>query len=276
MNRTAGVQRFSDRDLLFCFVSALAIFVCWGRLSFFTEGQPLVYLLQSREGVGIGEVIAFVALFSLAWQLPNSEVLKPAQLLALAIASLAFLIPSFAALLVPVAVATIILLNTPNPILRSMGQVFLAMLFFEAIGQVIFIAVAPYVLNVETLAVQEVMSWFWQIARNGPAIEVVGGQDIYLGVGCSAFHNLSLATLLWVSLRKIESTSPFLAADWLILLAMALVTVILNTVRIAYMAHSKVDFQYWHDGNGSNHLAFIMLAAMLGTFLIGRMIAAPK
>ncbi|MEO6609156.1 MAG: hypothetical protein ABIN69_11885 [Aestuariivirga sp.] len=276
MKRTAGIPRFNDRDLLFCFVSALAVFVCWGRLSFFTQGQPLVYLLQSREGVGIGEVIAFVALFNLASQLPNSEVLKPSQHLALTIASLAFLVPSFAALLIPVAVATTVLLKTPNPILRSMGQIFLAMLFFEAIGQVIFIAIAPYVLNLETLAVQEVMSWFWQITRNGPAIEVVGGQNIYLGVGCSAFHNLSLAALLWISLRKIESTRPFLVADWLILLAMALVTIILNTVRIAYMAHSKVDFDYWHDGNGSNHIAFVMLAAMLGTFLIGRMIAAPK
>ena len=157
-----------------------------------------------------------------------------------------------------------------------MGQVFLAILFFEVIGPVIFLAVAPYVLNIETWAAGEVMSWFWDVSRNGPTIGVVGGQNIYIGTGCSAFQNLSLATLIWVSLRKIESISPFLVADWLILLAMGLVTVILNTTRIAYMAHSEADFDYWHVGNGSNHIALIMVAAMLGTFLIGRMMVAPK
>ena len=157
-----------------------------------------------------------------------------------------------------------------------MGQVFLAVLFFEVIGPVIFVAFSSYALNVETCAAAEVMSWFWEVSRNGPIIAVVGGQNIFIGTGCSAFQNLSLATLIWVSLRKIESVSPFLAADWLILSAMALVTVILNTARIAFMAHSKADFDYWHEGNGSNNIALVMLAAMIATFLIGRMIATPK
>ena len=276
MNRAVGFRGFNDRSLLFFFVSTLAIFFCWGRLGFITEGQQLTYLLQSRQGVGIGEFVAFVALFSLAWRLPDTEILRPSHLLAVALSSLFFLIPSFPALLVPVAVATLIFVRASNPILRSMGQVFLAVLFFEAIGPVIFLAVSPYVLNLETSIAAEVMSRFWEISRNGPTIEVVGGQNIYIGTGCSAFQNLSVAALIWVSLRKIESISPLLAPDWLILAAMALVTVILNTVRIVYMAHSKADFDYWHVGNGSNHIALIMLTGMLGTFLIGRSIVARK
>jgi exosortase/archaeosortase family protein len=147
--------------------------------------------------------------------------------------------------------------------------------FYEWLGRILFNLVSPYVLTAETTAVQLLLSPFGEFTRENLSISAPNGHRIYIETSCSAFHSLSFATLVWISLIKLE-TLELRRFHWWILAAMAAATIALNTTRIAFMAQSQSVLAYWHDGPGATILSLIMLAVMLGIFLGGRSFAAPR
>ena len=74
-------------------------------------------------------------------------------------------------------------------------------------------------------------------ARDGLAISSPTWSGVVVEEGCSAFRNVSLATLIWISLVKLDSLT-MRPAYFVIAAAMIAATVALNTVRIAMMALS--------------------------------------
>ena len=99
-------------------------------------------------------------------------------------------------------------------------------------------------------------------ARDNLVISNGAGHSIMVEEGCSAFRNVSLASLIWISLVKLDTLTLKAAHLW-ICAAMAAVTVALNTLRIALMAQSYPMYDFWHNGGGVPIVTFTMLAAVL-------------
>jgi hypothetical protein len=111
--------------------------------------------------------------------------------------------------------------------------------------------------------------------RDGLIISTGGDHSIIIEEGCSAFQNVSLASLIWISLVKLETLTLRTAHLW-ICAAMAAATVALNTARLAVMAQSHPMYEFWHNGAGLPIIATAMLGAMLIICLGGlRMTARP-
>jgi exosortase/archaeosortase family protein len=121
----------------------------------------------------------------------------------------------------------------------------------------------------ETIAVTIFLSLFGEFGRDGADIIAPNGFTIFLEPPCSAFHNITVATLIWLALIKIERLE-FLRSDWWALAIMIAATAILNTIRIALMAQSEPMLLYWHDGQGVVIVSVVMLATLLGISLLSR------
>jgi hypothetical protein len=122
---------------------------------------------------------------------------------------------------------------------------------------------SPWVLRAETIAVQAVLAPMGGFTRDGLLISTGGSHSIVIEEGCSAFQNVSLASLIWISLVKLETLMLRSAHLW-ICAAMAASTVALNTARLALMAQSYPMYEFWHNGAGVP----IVSTAMLGVMLI--------
>jgi len=153
--------------------------------------------------------------------------------------------------------------------LTSIGQLLLALVSYHHIGRLIFDFFAPYVLPLETIAVSTILMPLGNFSRDGVLISGPNGHTIYVEAGCSAFHNITIAVLIWLALIKLERLQ-FLRSDWLVLATMIGTTIILNTIRIALMAQSPTMLEYWHDGAGVAIVSVTMLAAMLAISLLSR------
>jgi hypothetical protein len=275
--KTNAPARFAvcDRHILMAFAAVLAIALFWERLTF--GGTSLSEaLVLGRMGVGSGELLAMAALFSVIFRLGDDDaLLSRGELLMIALASCAFAVPSFKAASIPLTIVGLIFLPRRDARLSSSGQLLLAFVFYEWFGRIIFSLASPFVLTVETTLVQAALSIFGEFTRDNLTIRAANGHSIYVETACSAFHNLSFATLVWISLIKLE-TLEMKRFHWWILAAMAIATIALNTARIALMAQSRSVLVYWHDGTGATIVSLTMLAVILIIFSGGRAFAASR
>jgi exosortase/archaeosortase family protein len=110
-------------------------------------------------------------------------------------------------------------------------------------------------------------------ARDDLVISNGGDHSIMIEEGCSAFQNVSLASLIWISLLKLDTLRMRTAHLW-ICAAMAVATVALNTVRLALMAQSESMYEFWHNGAGVPIVSTAMLGVMLIICLGGLQVTA--
>jgi hypothetical protein len=266
----ATLARVRDRHILLAFIGGIAVAICWRGLS-----PGLDALLEERSGIGVGELSAIAALISVVLRFRNDELLSSADLLAISGTSLAFAVPSKEAASAPLAIVGCLFVFRRDLRLASIGQLLLALAFYEWLGQILFHILSPLVLRAEAFTVYALLSPFGRFTLNGLVIAATNGHAISIGSACSAFHNLSLATLMWLSLIKLE-TLKLKRSDLWILAAMAAATVALNTVRMALMAQSRPMYEFWHNGSGATIVAVTMLSALIGIFLSGRSLAPAR
>jgi exosortase/archaeosortase family protein len=278
-----GARRIpQDRDILIAFVGGLAFAIFWGRLTFVADEVGIAALFEDRHaGASIGEFLALIALTTLSFSLHDERVLTPIDLVAIALASAAFAIPSLSATSIPTTVIGLLFFWKRDIRLSSIGQLLLALVFYEWLGRIIFDFLSPVILNIETIAVQAMLSPLGGFTRDFTTLKAANGHAIYIDNGCSAFRSVSLAALIWISLIKVQ-TPTLKRAQWRILAAMVAVTIVLNTARLALLAESRASsdsldmFNYWHGGPGYGIISFAMLAAMLGIFLGGQLLSRPR
>jgi hypothetical protein len=262
-----------DRDVMLAFVAGLIVAICWRHPTGDSFSQLLADFFRARSGIGAAELLAIAALGTLAFRFGREAVLTRSDLAAVALASLAFALPSRAAASIPVILVGVKFILAPDRRVRSFGQILLALAFYEWIGPFIFHLVSPWVLKAETIAVQAVLAPGGGFARDGLIISGGGNHSLAIEEGCSAFHNVSLASLIWISLVKLETLTLRTAHLW-ICAAMAAATVALNTARLAMMAQSYPMYDFWHNGAGVTIISTTMLGAMLIVCLGGLRLAA--
>jgi hypothetical protein len=257
-----------DRDVLLAFIAGLVIAVCW-RSPLMRHGELWAFLLRDRSGISAAELLAIATLIWLALRFRSDALLSRSDLVAIGATVLAFALPVRLAAIVPLTVVGLKLVFHRDARAASAGQILLVLAFYEWFGPIIFHLLSPLALKVEALMVFAVLAPFGGFAYDGVSITGgAGGHHIEIEEGCSAFHNLSLSTLLWISLVKLD-TLTMRPIHYCVAAAMAVATVALNTVRMALMAQSSAMQEYWHDGAGVPIVAVTMLAATLAICLGG-------
>ena len=265
-----------DRHVFMAFVAGLAVAICWRSSMAGSLGQVAAAILKDRSGVGAAELLVIGVTLSVVFALRDENLLLRSDLLTIAVTALAFALPFRLAAIVPLTAVALKLMLRSDPRLSSIGQLLLALAFYEWLGPALFHLLSPVALQVETTAVQALLAPLGGFTRDGLTISGgANGHSIAIEEGCSAFHNLSLATLIWLSLVKLE-TLTMRPLHWRLLAAMAAATVALNTVRIAVMAQSYPLYDYWHNGAGVPILSAAMLGTILAVFLVGRAFAADR
>jgi exosortase/archaeosortase family protein len=257
-----ALPRVRDRDVLLTFLAGLAIAVCWRGSMAHWPWDVATAFLRDRSGIGAAELLAIGVLVWLVAQLGDEERLSPSDFIVIALTSLAFAFPLRLAASVPLTMVGLKLAFRREPRISSIGQVLLALAVYEWVGPVLFHVLSPLALNLEAFAVQAVLAPLGGFTRDGVTIMGSNGHGVSIEEGCSAFHNLSLSTLIWVSLVKLDTLTMNRAHLW-IAAAMAAATIALNTARIALMAQSYAMYDYWHNGAGVPIVSFAMLAAIL-------------
>lgn len=269
------LPRTRERHLLVAFLSGLAMALCWRAFAVGSIEQFFGSFLSDRSGIGAAEVLALAVLFYLAMGVSEDEALTKVDCLLLAGSAVFFVVPARIFAAAPLLLVGTKLTFRKVARLSSIGQLLLALAFYEWVSPALFHFVSPFVLRAETAAVQGLLLLQGGFFRDGLIIGHPGGPGLYLEETCSAFHNVSLAALIWLSLLKLDGLT-IKGSDVVSLAAMAGVTVALNTLRIALMAQSDDMFAYWHYGLGGDIIAFAMLASTLGVFLGIREVLTPS
>jgi hypothetical protein len=227
------------------------------------HGEFWAYLLRNRSGISAVELLAIATLTWLVLRFRSDPLLSRSDLAAIGASALAFALPLRLAAIVPLTAVGLKLAFNCGARAASAGQILLMLAFYEWYGPIIFHLLSPLVLKAEALIVFAMLAPFGGFAYDGVSITGgAGGHHIEIEEGCSAFHNLSLSTLLWISLVKLDALT-MRPIHYFIAAAMAVATVALNTVRVALMAQSSAMQDYWHNGTGVPIVKITMLAATL-------------
>jgi hypothetical protein len=252
-----------DRHVLLAFAAYLVVILLWNRaaVSGLLELKSPAALVDFLSG-GASEFLVIAALFAVIHRIGDDVVLSAVDLCTLALASLCFILPSLRVACIPITIVAAVLLRRSDRRLSSIGQLLLAIASYELLGRIVFWLVAPFVLSAETTAVSALLSWFGQFSRDGLVITSADAHSIVIETPCSAFHNLTMAVIIWISLTKLERLE-FTTTDYWRLAAMVSATVVLNTVRIALMAQSYEMYVYWHHGAGETIASFAILGSLL-------------
>lgn len=269
-----ALPRPSDRDVLLAFVAGLVVAVCWRNSVATSYSDFLAAFLRDRSGVGAAELLTIAVMALLVVRFRREDLLSGSDLVVIAIASLAFALPFRLAASIPLTAVGSKLIFHRDLRVRSVGQVLVALAFYEWFGPTLFHILSPIALRGEAFAIQAVLAPMG-FARNGLMIASSADNGVIIDEGCSAFHNLSLSTLIWISLIKLETLTIKSIHVW-IALAMAGATIALNIVRIALMAQSAAMFQFWHNGAGVPIVSFTMLAVILAICLSGLRFAVEQ
>ncbi len=167
-----------DRHVVMAFATCIVCAVIWQRIVFDSSGTISFGQILSAP-LGAGEALALFALFSLIGRMGNDTLLSRADLLLIAAAGAAFTLPSLKAGSIAMTPVAVLLITRRDARLASIGQLLLALAFYQLYGRLIFDLVAPYVLWLETGAVTGLLSFFGDFSQNGADIVAPSGHTIY-------------------------------------------------------------------------------------------------
>jgi hypothetical protein len=262
--------RPTDRSILT--VMALLIFTAglWNKvLGSYIQSQPIGWLVDNF-GLDIGELLAFASLLKLFADIGDRLILRRSDLLALMVLLAGTVLPGHTiSWISATAIGLVFVLRRGDePLLSSIGQILIACAIHELWGPRLFIMAAPYFIGIEASAAAKILTslgtgytaQFNQIsAQSGYTIEIVAG--------CSAFHNLSLGALMWVSIIKMYRLY-FTRLDFAALAGTFVVIILINEIRIMLMAPSYASYVFWHNGTGVTIVSAIMLISIVGLVLM--------
>jgi len=148
-----------------------------------------------------------------------------------------------------------LVMNGGDAKLRAAGAVLGALAIQEFWGHVLFNLIAFPLLEAETAVVGMILEatrpgTLWQ----ANTITAPSGFGLVIYTACSAYHNVSLAILCWITVSKLQD-QRWRTRDFLIGSAIAGVMIILNIARLYMMALSVNLYHYWHEGAGADIFA---------------------
>ena len=97
---------------------------------------------------------------------------------------------------------------------------------------------------------------------SGTVVSTPSGHDVVIIEGCASFHNLSLASLCWVTLSMLHR--PYwVKSDFYIGLVAALIQFGFNICRLVLISLSLPMYEFWHQGLGKHVFAAVATACAI-------------
>ena len=244
----------------------------WALLAF-TGGTVLSamlqrHLLETEQGgrvqrfvdLNVGELFSTAAVVSLLFAMCRKRLaLSRADIAVLVACAMTWLLPETGLLPEPRAVyvgmtlagAWLLARRSADWQLRDVAQVWLALSFCELWSKLAFKLVYGVIGPFEVALMRGVGHLFVPGLRSdGLYLSARPDWSIVVLEGCSSFHNLSLAALIWLCVLKIAGQRATRGALGALVISGALV-VSVNVARILLMLPSHDAYHLWHDKQGS-------------------------
>lgn len=249
-------EAFASRMLSHAASWALLVFSCGTAIS--ASLQRL--LLEPTQGpqrlieLDLGEVFATVAVAAL---ILTKRHLRPAltrtDLAVLTAGSLTWFLPEAHAVYAGMTLVGVWLVakRSQDRLLADIGQLWIALSFCELWSKLAFKLFYQAIEPFEVALMASVGRLIYpSLHATGVYLSSRPDWSIVMLEGCSAFHNLSLAALIWLCVLKISGRQ--VGPGTLGALAVSAVLVVaINFARILAMLPSPVAYEYWHNGTGS-------------------------
>jgi hypothetical protein len=267
----------TDRTILV--VAVLLIFTAglWNVfIGSYNEFGPIGWLTDNF-GLNIGEILAIAALLKIIAGIGKKSVLRHADLVMLVVLLVGTTTPyRSVAWISATAIGLVFMLRRRNePSLSSIGQILIAGAIHELWGPKLFIVIAPFFVNLEAAIAAKLLTTFSTgYSTQYNLIMAPDGYTIAINAGCSAFHNLSLGALIWISIIKFRRLY-FTRLDFAALAGTFVAVILINEIRIMLMARSYADFVYWHEGPGVTIVSVAMLVSVGALVLLASRLDAP-
>jgi len=261
-----AVEKPTDRLVL------MALFAClfcvnYG-VQFFNFGAGERLITSATYTVSGAELIGFIAIAAVLKDLKSDRLLHRWDFIAIATMAIALIHPwrSIGALIITCLALMFIGRNDKR--LASLGQLCIGLAWIDLWGPLVMGLIDQWLLPVETALAYIPLSWFGSFSHVGNVILGANGHDVEILEPCSAFRNTMTIAFIWLSLMKIQRLD-FQLRYFSILVAGLGIVVLINTARIAVMAHSYEQYVFWHLGPGLIIVKFTMLSLVFGLFYFG-------
>jgi exosortase/archaeosortase family protein len=97
---------------------------------------------------------------------------------------------------------------------------------------------------------------------DGTVVFTPSGHNVEITSACASFHNLSLASLCWVTLTMLHR--PYwVQRDLYNGLAVVLIQFVLNIWRLIFVCLSLPMYEFWHDGIGRHIFSAVATASAI-------------
>ena len=227
-------------------------------------------LLQPQQNssrlveLNVGETFGAAASVSLVYAAKHLRpALTTADFAVLLLCSLTWLVPEPHAVYLGMTLAGgwLAVKRSPDRLLAGLGQVWLALSFYELWSKLIFKLFYQAIEPFEVGLMYEVGRLFYGgLSMNGVNLSIRGDWSVVILEGCSSFHNLSLTVLIWLCVLKIAGRTSSLGALQVLLVSAGLVVGI-NIARILLMLPSFEAYHFWHNAEGSTAMALASVLA---------------
>jgi hypothetical protein len=127
----------------------------------------------------------------------------------------------------------------------------------------IFSKVSFVLLQIDAGLVGWVVSLFVPGASwSGTIVTTPSGHDVAIYEACASFHNLSLASLCWVTLTMLHRPH-WVKSDLYVGLVAALIQFGFNVWRLVFVCLSLPMYEFWHEGAGKHIFSAVATACAI-------------
>lgn len=264
-----AAEAFASHALSHAASWALLVFSCGTAIS--AALQRL--LLESALGpqrlieLDLGEVFATVAVAAL---ILTKRLQRPAltrtDLAVLTAGALTWFLPEAHTVYAGMTLVAVWLVakRSRDRLLADVGQIWIALSFCELWSKLAFKLFYHVIEPFEVVLMASVGRLFYpSLHATGVYLSSQPDWSIVMLEGCSAFHNLSLAALIWLCVLKIAGRQADLGTFGALAVS-AVAVVAINFARILAMLPSPAAYQYWHNETGS---VLVVLASAAASVL---------
>jgi exosortase/archaeosortase family protein len=151
--------------------------------------------------------------------------------------------------------------NVPN--IRAAGTVAAAVAVQAVWAPLVFSKISFLLLQFDAGVVGWLVSLFLPGASwSGTVVYTPSGHNVEINSPCASFHNLSLATLCWVTLTMLHR--PYwLKSDLYVGLVAMLIQFGFNIWRLVFVCLSLPMYEFWHDGFGKHVFSAVATACAI-------------
>ena len=258
--------KLADADvLLFYTFALLAIGVIQRLIDVYLLGaQSTAYDVAFMHEVNAGELLAFVAMYSVLKSKIDTVRLSRVDFAVISACAMFFLFPKQSLPFVGATIAGLYFWRRRpyNTQLASAGQLWLAISVYRFWGRQFFQIVSAPVIQAEAFVIAKAGQLLgYGVSLDGIRLQSPSGWFVFILEGCSSFHNASLAVLIWLSLIKLAGAK--VSGSKLMALGAGILAIIcLNALRILLMTPSEEAYHFWHEGSGATLFSCFTLGAI--------------